>query len=304
MMFMSLLTKEMRLRMRRERTIWLIVSYILLLGLISWLFVSATSNSYSNGNWASIGTNLYTFILVIQLLLIIFITPAFTATSINGEKERQTFDLLLCSRLSASALISGKLLAGLLNSLLLIVASIPIFSLVFFFGGISPLQALQGLLVCLLTALLSASIGMCCSTLVSRPAVSTAVSYMFLLLWLGLPLLIAILYPSTTTSTVTIGTGTTTTSTPGMPFYLILHPVIAILSTFNSSIPLNNQYSVATLHLAAWQAYCIFSCIASLIFIAISIWLVKPHTWNRLKRRIQKQRTQAHSSETKASATA
>src|ERR1700716_910074 len=113
MIFMALLTKEMRLRMRRERTIWLIVGYILLLGFISWLFVNAYSGTNTNGNWTGIGTNLYTFILIIQLLLIIFITPVFTATSINGEKERQTFDLLLCSRLSSSALVIGKLLAGL-----------------------------------------------------------------------------------------------------------------------------------------------------------------------------------------------
>jgi len=66
---------------------------------------------------------------------------------INGEKERQTFDMLICSRLSPAALIGGKLLSGLINALLLIASSIPLFSLVFFFGGISPLQAFEALVI-------------------------------------------------------------------------------------------------------------------------------------------------------------
>jgi ABC-type transport system involved in multi-copper enzyme maturation permease subunit len=299
MMFMTLLVKEMRLRLRRERTVWLLISYIVLLGFLSWIYISANSNtSSSSGNWSSIGPNLYTLLAIIQMLLIIFITPAFTATSINGEKERQTFDLLLCSRLSSSTLIIGKLLAGLLNSLLLIAASIPIFSLVFFFGGISPQQAALGLLVFILTAILTASLGICCSSLISRPAVSTAVTYMLLLLWLGLPLLIAIVYPGSVVTT----SGNTTT--PSIPYYMLWHPIIAIMNTFSNISIFGGQYSVGFSQLDSWQAYCLLNCIGTLILVAISIWSVKPHTWSRLKQRITKQNRPAHSLKTKTPVTA
>ncbi|GCE27803.1 hypothetical protein KDA_32870 [Dictyobacter alpinus] len=301
MTFISLLIKEMRLRMRRERTIWLIVIYILLLGLLGWLDISVNSSNANNSNsWGNIGISLYILLMIVQLFLILFITPAFTSTAINGEKERQTFDLLLCSNLSAASLVIGKLLAGLINALLLIAASIPIFSLVFFFGGVSPLQALQALFIFVITAILAASLGIFCSTLIARPAISTALSYVMILLWLGLPLLLLVLMPLRPT---TSPTGVTTQ--PAIPAYLTWHPVLALLSTINALGSLNGGINIPGLfQLALWQSYCIFSVIATLIFIALSVWLVKPHAWDRLKERTQKKHTLPKKQETKATATA
>src|SRR5438270_12603371 len=121
------------------------------MGFLGFLFVGR-SNSYNSYALSTLGTTLYTLFAFVQLFLILFITPAFTTTSINGEKERQTFDLLLCSRLSAFELVAGKLVAGLANALLLIAASIPLFSLVFFFGGVGPAQVVQTTLVFIVTA--------------------------------------------------------------------------------------------------------------------------------------------------------
>ncbi|GER88753.1 hypothetical protein KDW_29150 [Dictyobacter vulcani] len=163
MTFLSLLTKEMRLRLRRERTIWVIISYVFLMGLLGWLFLSTvdtnSSGPYSNNRLSEVGSTLYSLLAQVQLLLIIFITPSLTATAINGEKERQTYEMLICSRLSAFSLIMGKLGAGLLNALLLIAASIPLFSLVFFFGGVGPTQVASVVLIFLVSALWLATLG-------------------------------------------------------------------------------------------------------------------------------------------------
>src|ERR1700716_1591996 len=127
MTFAALLTKELRLRLRRERTIWVIIIYLLVMGALGFLYISQ-QNGFNSSNLSQIGLILYTILSMVQLFLIMFITPAFTTTAINGEKERQTFDLLLSSRLSAFSLIAAKLVAGLANALLLIAASTPIFS--------------------------------------------------------------------------------------------------------------------------------------------------------------------------------
>ena len=163
MTFLALLTKELRLRMRRERTIWVIIVYILLMGLLGWFFISSFNNGYGYNayNLSNVGTQLYTLLAMVQLFLILFITPAFTSTAMNGERERQTYDLLLCSRLSSFSLVSGKLVAGLANALLLIAASAPLFSLVFFFGGISPTQVLTALLVFVVTTFMVGSVRTC-----------------------------------------------------------------------------------------------------------------------------------------------
>src|SRR5437764_8110306 len=133
MIFLALLTKELRLRFRSERAIWVLVVYVLLLGAIGLItLASAAANASTYYNPIdSTGKILYYLLSFAQFLLIIFITPAFTATAINSEKERQTYDLLLSSRLSGFALAAGKLLASLMNVFLLIAATIPFFSLVF-----------------------------------------------------------------------------------------------------------------------------------------------------------------------------
>ena len=187
MTFAALLTKELRLRLRRERFVWLIIIYLLVMGLLGFGFLQRAnvfSGGYQGYLLSQIGAQLYALLSFIQLFLIVFIAPAFTATAINGEKERQTFDLLLCSKLSAFSLLAGKLIAGLVNVLLLIAASIPLFSLVFFFGGVSSLQVLITLVIFIMTAIVVGTLSLCCSTLIHRPTASTAVAYTFCAFWL------------------------------------------------------------------------------------------------------------------------
>src|SRR5216684_4853267 len=161
--FVALLTKELRLRLRRERTIWVIIIYLLVMGLLGFIFISE-SGSYNSYTLSILGRELYTLLASVQLFLITFITPAFTSTAINGEKERQTFDLLLSSQLSAFSLLAGKLIAGLVNAYLFIAASIPLFSLVFFFGGVSPAQVFSTLVIFVMTAVVAGTFGLFCST--------------------------------------------------------------------------------------------------------------------------------------------
>src|SRR5579871_5566693 len=188
MTFLALLTKELRLRMRRERTIWLLVAYVLLLGLAGWLVVQ-TATMTSSMTLLYIGQTLYYLLSMLQLFLIIFITPAFTSTAINGERERQTFDLLLCSQLTGFTLVVGKLVAGLTNALLLIASSIPLFSLLFLFGGVAPVELLGVLAVYVATTLFVGTLGLFFSIIIKRPAVSTALTYLSNMFWLSSPFL-------------------------------------------------------------------------------------------------------------------
>src|SRR5437762_3356709 len=124
MTFFVLLTKEMRLRMRQERTVWVLIAYVLLLGLLGWLYLSrSTGNSRIGYDWNTTGTVLYQLLTLVQIVLIIFITPAFTSGAVNAEKELKTYDMLFCSQISSFSLIAGKLIAGLSNVLLLIAAT-------------------------------------------------------------------------------------------------------------------------------------------------------------------------------------
>ena len=319
MTFLSLLTKEMRLRMRRERTIWIVIAYILFMGLLGWFAVNSYSNAatYNNSNSAlsSAGIILYYLLSQLQLFLIIFITPSFTSTAINGEKERQTFDLLLCSRISPFSLLSGKLLAGLANALLLVAASVPLFSLVFFFGGVGPVNIAEALIVFVVTTLLTGTLGIFCSTIFQRPAVSTAVAYMLCLLWVGLPILIPALSVNQVAPNNINIHGVLAPGAPAQPtppsFLMETSPITALTNTYpgNSNIsyyaynPLlvlmaafspygvynagtglaTTNFISSAFRLAAWQVYALLSIAISAALFLISMFMLKPGIPNRLR---------------------
>jgi ABC-type transport system involved in multi-copper enzyme maturation permease subunit len=279
MTFVALLTKELRLRLRRERTIWVIIIYLLVMGLLGFLFISQ-SGSYNSYTLSSLGRQLYTLLASVQLFLIMFITPAFTSTAINGEKERQTFDLLLCSQLSSFSLIGGKLAAGLANALLLIAASVPLFSLVFFFGGVGPAQVLSALVVFVVTAILVGTFGLFCSTILKRPPVSTAIAYMLCVIWVLSPWLLSLLLALS---------GSINGPWPSSLLF-IGNPILALISTFTfyGPFPLPTIYPFFGIYVASWISYTVINLLVSIIFILLSMWLVKPNPIGRLSRLMEK----------------
>ncbi len=274
MTFAALLTKELRLRLRRERTIWVLITYLLVMTLLGFLFISRTS-AYNSNSVSTLGLGLYTLLVFVQLFLIMFITPAFTATSINGEKERQTFDLLLCSRLSAFELVAGKLVAGLANALLLIAASVPLFSLVFFFGGVGPAQVFQATLVFVVTAIVVGTFGLFCSTLLKRPPVSIAIAYMFCVIWMITPWLLSFLLQLSAPFNGSV-----------QGAYIFLgNPILAMISTFTLGVgPPIGTVSLFGTGLAPWITYTIINLLLTIVLLLLSTWLVKPYPISRLSR--------------------
>ena len=278
MTFAALLTKELRLRLRRERTIWVLITYLLVMTLLGFLFISRTS-AYNSNSVSTLGLGLYTLLVFVQLFLIMFITPAFTATTINGEKERQTFDLLLCSRLSAFELVAGKLVAGLANALLLIAASIPLFSLVFFFGGVGPAQVFKATLVFAVTAIVVGTFGLFCSTLLKHPPVSIAIAYMFCVIWMITPWLLSFL----------LQLSAPFNGSAQESYIFIGNPILAMISTFTFGVgPPIGTVSLFGTSLAPWITYTIINLLLTIVLLLLSTWLVKPYPISRLSRLMEK----------------
>jgi len=279
MTFTALLTKELRLRLRRERSVWIIIIYLLVMGLLGFGFLqreSAFNGGYQGYLLSQIGVQLYALLSFVQLFLIVFIAPAFTSTAINGEKERQTFDLLLCSKLSSFSLLAGKLIAGLANALLLIAASVPLFSLVFFFGGVAPGQVLSALVVFVMTAIVAGTFSLFCSTLLRRPTVSTALSYTFCVLWMFSYWIIYLL---------AIGS-----SFYGNPRWFVWiqwlsvwNPIVALNSTLTSGAGGTGMISLHGLLLAPWVAFTLMSLLVTLILFLLGMVFVKPNFTNRFQ---------------------
>ncbi len=171
-----ILVKELRSRVRGNRSFVLLSVYLLVLcGFALMLYVALMpqdSNSLNAGQ--EIGKNLFSSIGAIALLEVCLITPALTSGSIAGEKERQTYDLLIASLLQPRQIVLGKLLSSLAYAALLVVTVVPVMSMAFVFGGVTLAEMGIVLIVLLVTSVLYAAIGLFWSIVVRSAPMATA----------------------------------------------------------------------------------------------------------------------------------
>jgi ABC-type transport system involved in multi-copper enzyme maturation permease subunit len=186
------LLKELRIKMRGWRAPILIGIYNLVLTLITILFLKMIMRQGIMNAEQVFMT--YAFMAAAQFGLISLIAPALTAGSISGEREKQTLDILLSTTLKHRSIILGKLFASLSHIMLLILSSIPIFSIIFLFGGIGVSELLQTFLFYIVLAITLGSIGLFFSTFIKKSTAANVLSYaVIVFLFLG-TLLITIFY--------------------------------------------------------------------------------------------------------------
>lgn len=191
--------KELRGRMRGRRAFTILTIYLALLAGFAWAVIKIQERGAANQSLAQpgsdvfpgaylgvgqvalgaqIGQTLFAALLFVLMLLVVFLAPAFTAGAISGERERQTFELLAATPLSGSAVVAGKLLSALGYLFLLIVASVPLMSLVFTFGGVAVDDIVRAYVVLVTTALAFGALGLFLSALVRRTGAATILSYL------------------------------------------------------------------------------------------------------------------------------
>lgn len=167
-------------RMRSFRAPLLLTLYGVFLAVVSanaLLVLQNQSISVSNLR-AGIETHIY--LSVMQFMLIVLVAPALTAGSIAGERERQTLDLLLCSRTGPFRIVTGKLLSSLCFISLLVVSSLPMMAVMLFFGGITFGDMAMIVLFLIVSAFAACSVGIFCSAAFKRTVTATVVAYLII----------------------------------------------------------------------------------------------------------------------------
>jgi ABC-type Na+ efflux pump permease subunit len=112
------------------------------------------------GVLARFGGVLYWMFAMLQLTLMLFFAPLFTAATVSYEKDRRTFTLLLMTDLSDLEIVLGKLVAGLLNVLTILAASFGLMMLCTLFGGISFAQVTNLFLVTAASGVAGGALGL------------------------------------------------------------------------------------------------------------------------------------------------
>jgi ABC-2 type transport system permease protein len=192
-----LLLKELRGRMRGARAFIVLTVYLLLLSCFtSIIYYANTAGARAPGGGMQmtyLGKVIFASVVLIEIFMVAFITPAFTAGAISGERERQTYELLRSTLLPAHRLVFGKLASALTYMFLLILAAVPLESLAFVLGGVVVEELVLALIVLLVTAFAFAVIGMFFSSFARTTLVSTVLAYATaLFVTVGLPVLLLV----------------------------------------------------------------------------------------------------------------
>jgi ABC-2 type transport system permease protein len=189
--------KELRGRMRGIRAFMVMTIYLGLMSAFTVLLylIYAQANQLTGSTAAGqVGRLLFIGIVGIELLLIIFIAPSFTAGSITGERERKTYDLLQTTLMSSPMFVIGKLESALSYVLLLLLSAIPLQSIAFLFGGVSELEVLLAFAILAVTAVGLGTVGLFFSTSVDRTLSASVRAYtVALVITFGVPVVLVIL---------------------------------------------------------------------------------------------------------------
>ena len=169
-------------RMRSVRTLLILAAYVLVLlvvtlGVMSQLLSSDIIAIDSMRD----GMNAYILLLMAQFALMILVAPAMTSSSIAGERERQTLELLLVTNTGSWRIAFGKLMESFCFLVLLTLCALPVVSLTMMTGGVTLGQILMGELFILVCGFAAASVGVLCSSLMRNTVGATIVSYIVLL---------------------------------------------------------------------------------------------------------------------------
>lgn len=187
--------KEIRGRMRGARAFVVLTFYLALLGAFTGLMYLAVAESAMSvsgqTNVGEIGRTLFVSIVAIEMLLVSFIAPAFTAGAISGEREHQTFDLLRTTLLGPASFVLGKLLSSMLYVLLLLLAAVPLQSIAFFFGGVAETEVILSFVILIVTALLFSTVGVFYSARSHRTLSASVLTYASVAFFtFGLPIVV------------------------------------------------------------------------------------------------------------------
>lgn len=174
-----IIKKDMKVTSRSMKMSWALLAYE---GILAFIFIIAISmisyeSSYRYQNTYSELIALFPWLAITQIGIVTLAIPVMTASSISGEKERQTFDIMMTTCLTPIAIVFGKVFSAVMEVMLFVVASIPIMALAFVLGGLSWWTLFLFLIVIFIFATLAGSIGVFCSSFSRKSIVSIILAF-------------------------------------------------------------------------------------------------------------------------------
>lgn len=233
---------EMKLSSRTMKSSWMVFGYNAVLIIVSMLvFYEMMEPAHYGGSVDfSEMVSLYVVMAYLEFGMILLIIPAITASSIVGERERQTLDMLLATKMKPFHIVWGKLESSLSSVLMLAVSSLPVLSIVFIYGGVGILELLGFVAILVVSAFFIGSIGIFFSAYAGRVMTATVLTYLAVVfLLVGTYAIEGGLYSLAEMKAAALGGAVEATVGNGI-FLLLVNPFITFYGLISSQVGTQN----------------------------------------------------------------
>ncbi len=257
---------------KRKRHLYLRSAYLaLLIIVLLWtLLVSSQSGALSYRELAAAGATSFKYVAYLQVGLICLIAPLFMAGAIAQEANPKTWDILLTTPLTASQIVLGNLFGRLFFIIALLVASLPLFAVTQYFGGVPGRSIFLSYAIAAAAALGvgAVAIALCVSRVAGQRAV--------FLFYIGVVTYLAV---TVAVDALIAPTARTSALTPLNPFLTLR----SILSPSGYAPHSADELADASLLTRLWfgspaQAFLLITVVGSLLIVTLSVWSVRSAT--------------------------
>lgn len=182
------LRNESKIAVRSIKFTLIIFAYIAVLSIAVMIYYNSVNEEiFSNGLYLESSKLFYVVMALGQAVLLLFIVPALSSTAICSEREKQTLDILLSSKLTPLQIIIGKVSASSLRVIILIISTMPLYAIGAIIGVVKISNILALIIFFIVNTIFVSSIGVFVSTYIKTSKVSTALSYaLVLFIYIGI----------------------------------------------------------------------------------------------------------------------
>lgn len=237
------LRNESKIAVRSIKFTLMIFAYIAVLSIAVMIYYSSVNQQvFSNGLYLQSSKLFYVVMAIGQAVLLLFIVPALSSTSICSEREKQTLDILLSSKLTPLQIIIGKVSASSLRVIILIISTMPLYAIGSLTGVIKISNILELIVFLIVNTIFVSSIGVFISTCAKTSKVSTTLSYALVLaIYMGIIVITWVILIITIYNKDMSGTALTTMP-KALPI-VYLSPVVGFVSLLLNQVGLGSEFS-------------------------------------------------------------
>ena len=260
---------------KRQQHLWVRLLYLVVLFFVMMISQMSEGTKDSLGELAKSSSRIFQGISILQLAMMCFLAPVFTAGAISQEKDAETFNVLLTTPLTNAQIVLGSLMSRLYFVIMLLVAGLPIFCITMIFGGVTSRQIFLSFGIAGCTALLTGSLAILISVVRVGTRGTVFSFYVGIALYLAIGLGLGYLPATVVPESIVPGVS------EGMTWMTIVHPYWALLVALNQVHPptlaavAHYPWPLRPMLAEPQSAYMVITLLASMLLVAAATFFVR-----------------------------